>query len=156
MTKWTTAAHKQLPACTNRTRWQRVEVRSSLAPTTDPSNMASRCHVTDSDVATKWWTTTDIHHLSSLCILGCHGEYPHPMFVPNHLAETQDNDGMTTCADEGTGRQWCDGKGTTQQHNKGAGQRPDDVQVSIITPLELELMRWMTKQSTTACHAQSR
>jgi len=38
-------------------------------------------------------------------------------------------------ANKGTGQQRCDGEGTTQQHDKGMGQRPNDIQVSIITPL---------------------
>jgi len=53
------------------------------------------------NVATKQRTTRDIRRSSSLCNLGCHGEYPHPTFVPTHLAETQDGDGMTMWADEG-------------------------------------------------------
>ena len=43
-------------------------MRSSPAPTTDPSNMASRCHIANSDMATKHRTMMDLHHSSSLCI----------------------------------------------------------------------------------------
>jgi len=56
------------------------------------SNTKCRCHITVSDVAMKWWTTTKNHH--SL-LLGHHGKYP-PQFIPTHLAQTQHNDGLTT------------------------------------------------------------
>jgi len=70
-------AHKWRSAHTNRNRWEGTEVSKSPPPTTDLSNMESRCHVTHSDVATKRQTTTGIRHLSSY-ILGCHSEYPIP------------------------------------------------------------------------------
>jgi len=34
--------------------------------------------------------------------LACHGKYPHPTFIPTHLAETQDDNGTTTWPMRGT------------------------------------------------------
>jgi len=66
-------------------------------PPTDISNTETRCHIVDSDVATKWQTMTEICHSSSLLILKQHGKHPLPTFFPADHADrtrTPDDDMM--------------------------------------------------------------
>jgi len=61
-------------------------------PPTDISNTETRCHITDSDMATKQRMMTEICCSSSLLILKQHGKHPLPTFFPAHHAERQDKE----------------------------------------------------------------
>jgi len=90
-------AHERQWAPANWNRWRRAKVSKVTSPTTDLSHMQSRCHVANSNVATKWWVMTKTHCSSLFCNLGHHSKYPasHRRPNPPHW-NTGQRCGMTT------------------------------------------------------------
>ena len=73
--------HYGLQTTASTRKWKWTEVSHPLSPTTHLWKIEPRCHVVDSDVATRRQMSTDIRRSLS-CILWPQSKYPHSTFVP--------------------------------------------------------------------------